>query len=116
MKTLITPLGSYLTGDAIADAVLDYWRALAREGRADVIDVPIVSTDGEPARVTITIGWMTPLAAVDTLYRPEFLDGKAVKSMTNLTQSVTPGGHGQVDADELPETAPDGWYLLSRHA
>ncbi len=112
MKTLITPVGSYLTGDAIADAVLDYWLALVQEGRADVIDVPILSVDGEPSHVTITVGWMTPLAAVDTLYRPEFLDDPAVASMATLKDALVPGGEGLLSAEDLPEAAPGAWYMI----
>lgn len=42
MKLITTALGSYLTGDDIADAVLEYGHALARDQRTDLIEIPIV--------------------------------------------------------------------------
>jgi hypothetical protein len=64
MKQLITALGSYFTGDDIADAVLDYGQALAREGHTDLIDIPVAG-DGGSTRLRFSIGWLILVHAVD---------------------------------------------------
>ncbi|MDF2555698.1 MAG: hypothetical protein K0R60_1593, partial [Microbacterium sp.] len=46
MKTLTTGAGSYLTGDDISDAVLQYWRALTRDRQVDIVDVPFLDECG----------------------------------------------------------------------
>lgn len=64
MKILITALGSYLTGDEIADAVLEYAQALADERATDVVDIPI-SGDGGSMRLRMSVGWLVQVHAMD---------------------------------------------------
>jgi hypothetical protein len=64
MKLLITATGSYLTGDDIADAVLQYWRVLSEDHAADVVDIPFLDEQGRSVPVQLAIGWGLPLAAV----------------------------------------------------
>lgn len=46
---------TFLTGDGVADALLDYATALARRARADRVALPVIS-DGELARIEIVLG------------------------------------------------------------
>lgn len=46
---------TFLTGDGIADALLDYATALARRARADRVELPVVS-GGELGRIEIVLG------------------------------------------------------------
>lgn len=57
MKLLINRNGSYLTGDDLADAVMDYGLALARNREMDIVDIPFLASDGSVGRVQLTVGW-----------------------------------------------------------
>lgn len=57
MKVLINRNGSYLTGDDLADAVMQYGLALARRREMDIVDIPFVASDGWVRRVQLTVGW-----------------------------------------------------------
>jgi hypothetical protein len=56
MKRLHIGSGSLLTGDEIADAVLEYAAALYESGRIETIGIPILDDGGErhDARILIT--------------------------------------------------------------
>ena len=69
---------AFITGDAIADAVLDYGVALANAGHADKIVVPGIGRDGD-ARFDLLIGPASQLSAAHVehtgaeLEDPEFV-------------------------------------------
>jgi len=70
MKRLHIGGSSLLTGDALADAVLDYASALARSGGVEVVDLPIVDESGEPhdARIVLTpttVIWSRTITAIE---------------------------------------------------
>jgi hypothetical protein len=62
MKRLWYASGHFDTGDAIADAVMDYAAALAVRTKSVVLHVP-VDVDGEPSVVDIVLGPSTHLVA-----------------------------------------------------
>ena len=103
MKMLITEVGSYLTGDAIADAVLDYWLALTRERRADIVRVPIMSIDGTTTQVSLTIGWMTSLAAIDREDMADLEDGETVATLARKTRALHPNGDRSITVMDMPD-------------
>jgi len=69
---------AFITGDAIADAVLDYGVALANAGHADKIEVPGIGRDGD-GRFDLLIGPASQLSAAHVehtgaeLEDPEFV-------------------------------------------
>lgn len=63
MKRVTYGGGSILTGDRIADALLDYAAALARAESADHLRVPAVGADGLPAVVDVVLGPASQLLA-----------------------------------------------------
>lgn len=63
MRRVLYGGGSILTGDRIADALLDYAAALARAGTADHLSVPGIGSDGQPAAVDLVIGPASQLIA-----------------------------------------------------
>jgi len=65
MKRLLTTTGAFLTDDAIADAILEYWLALSKDQVADVIDMPFLDHEDRVCRVRLGIGWGLGIAAVD---------------------------------------------------
>lgn len=63
MKRIRYAGGSFLTGDAIADALLDYATALARAGTADHVIVPGLGADEAPTSVDVVVGPASQLIA-----------------------------------------------------
>jgi hypothetical protein len=64
MRRIYYSSGSVLTGDAIAHAILEYAEALAKNGRADIVEVPVVLGSGNPGTATMLIGPSSQLASV----------------------------------------------------
>lgn len=84
MKLLINRLGSYLTGDDLADAVLNYGLALARQRQLDLVDVPYRRNDGSIARVRMTVGWRSDTTSVEFASSREAHDDELVEPDTTL--------------------------------
>lgn len=63
MKRILYAGGSFMTGDGIADAVLDYAAELANAGRAAKLDVPALDLEQRPERVSLVIGPASQLMA-----------------------------------------------------
>lgn len=56
MKLVTIHDTSYLTGDELADAVVVYGVALAKRRERDVVDIPILTSEGVVNRAQLTIG------------------------------------------------------------
>ncbi|MEF3402365.1 hypothetical protein [Agromyces sp. CCNWLW203] len=84
MKLLINRLGSFLTGDDLADAVLDYGLALARQRQLDLVEVPYRGDDGSIARVRMTVGWCADTTSVESASSREAHDDELVEPDTTL--------------------------------
>ena len=56
VKRLLYAGGSFLTGDLIADAVLDYAAELANAGKAVRLDVPSLDLEQRHERVSMVVG------------------------------------------------------------
>jgi hypothetical protein len=98
MKTLTTGAGSYLTGDEIAAAVLDYWRELSRDHGADVVIVPFLD-DEHVSRVHLAIGWGMSLAVVESRSPASLVDSEVVETLRSRQRLARAGG----DSPFLPE-------------
>ena len=82
MKTISTGSATFVTGTAIADAVQQYALALARRGRVDVVDIPVVLSEGERARSAFVIGWlMEATTSTAATGHPELLDSAIVDDL-----------------------------------
>lgn len=109
MKTLITQVGTYLTGDATADAVVQYWLALAEERRNDIVKIPIVGSGGERTNVRLALGAMLPIAVVDAGLAPEIDDDDgAARRILERAHALTPKAGPAFEPGEEPEQ-PDGY-------
>jgi hypothetical protein len=64
MRRVYYSSGSMLTGDTIAHAVLEYAEALAKDGRADIVEIPVVLPTGNQGTATLLIGPSSQLASV----------------------------------------------------
>lgn len=74
MKYIHYDSSMILTGDAIADAVLDYAAILGANSRTDTVAIPAVADDGSVTRTTVLIGpssQLTLSAAPDDELEPE---------------------------------------------
>lgn len=70
MKRILYASGSVLTGDAIAHAVVNYARSLARAGSADMITIPVIK-DERRETVEMLIGPSSQLILEDAGADPE---------------------------------------------
>lgn len=87
-----------LTGDAIADAVLDYAAILGANSRTDTVAIPAVADDGSVTRTTVLIGPASELtlsAAPDDELEPE--DRAFIAHLRDA--AVRAGDARPVDAD-----------------
>lgn len=64
MRRVYYSSGSVLTGDAIANAVLEFAEALAKDGRADIIEIPVILGSGNRGTATLLVGPSSQLASV----------------------------------------------------
>jgi hypothetical protein len=87
-----------LTGDAIADAVLDYAAILGANSRTDTVAIPAVADDGSVTRTTVLLGPASELtlsAAPDDELEPE--DREFIRHLRDAAVRV--GDAMPVDAD-----------------
>ena len=104
MKLLINASGAYLTGDDIADAVLDYGMALANEQRVDLVEVPYIVTDdhGAVGTVRLTVGWRADVSATQHQgEHPELLDDAVLLELLARTTALHPSGDRPLTAEDI---------------
>ena len=65
MKTIHYDSSAILTGDDVADAVIEYAAALSGGDRADTVEVPAVAEDGTMTTTKILIGPASELVVED---------------------------------------------------
>jgi hypothetical protein len=94
--------GSYfLTGDAIAVALLRYSEALAEVGQAETIAVPALGENGEEANVQVLVGPASQIMAQDADTDPaDLVVPGAVEELEAKIRALTPRA---VVADEWPD-------------
>lgn len=107
MKILVTQVGTYVTGDAVADAVMEYWLALTEERRADVVDIPTVGSDGRESLVRVTLGAALPMAVLDADMTHGLDDAGAAEHVRVRLRSLNPPARAAFDLDEVPDAHSD---------
>jgi hypothetical protein len=104
MKQLTYAGGEVLTGDAIAEAVMDFAEELARHDDAAQITFPALSEDGSIVETTLLIGPASQIVvrAVEVEY-DELVDDAAVQELRARIRQVrsgpSTGDHGDPGAD-----------------
>ncbi|MGN8050728.1 hypothetical protein ACTJKO_13675 [Curtobacterium sp. 22159] len=96
-----------LTGDLIADAVIDYAAVLGANSRTDTVEIPAVGDDGSVTRTTVLVGpasELTVSTAPDDELEPE--DREFIRSLRDAAGRAGPkrpvdvnGGHRFRGAD-----------------
>ena len=108
MQTISTNSTTCLTGTAIADAVQRYALALARHGRVDIVDIPVILPGGEHGRSAFLVGWLmdatTTTAPAD---RQELLDAAGVDDLRRREEELTVPRGLPFSASDLAENWPD---------
>lgn len=84
----------YLTGDAIADALLAYSRALGDEDRAEIVEIPVQEDDGSITTARFLIGPASQIVAKSVAVDGDELEApELVRELQELTRAVeSPAG------------------------
>jgi hypothetical protein len=64
MKKISNAAGTFLTGTALADAIMEYATALWNQRRVAFVDIPFVNGQGVIERAQFLIGWANQIATV----------------------------------------------------
>ncbi|MCP2637909.1 hypothetical protein K0817_015255 [Microbacterium sp. HD4P20] len=101
MKRVIYAGSDFLTGDAIAAALLRYSEALAGVGQAETIVVPALGENGEESKVLVLVGPASQIMAQDVDTEPaDLVVPGAVEDLEAKIRALTPHA---VIADEWPD-------------
>jgi hypothetical protein len=65
VKRILYSSGAVVTGDSIADAVIEYAQELARLETSATVDIPVVIEDGTIHEAQLLLGPASQLATVD---------------------------------------------------
>lgn len=78
----------FVTGDAIADALLAYGRALGQEERAEIVEIPVREDDGSVTTAKFLIGPASQIVAKDvSVPGEEILDEERLELLTRHLES-----------------------------
>lgn len=94
MKRISYGGSTILTGDAIADALLDYATALARAGSADHVRVPGIGPLGRVELFDVVIGPASQVYAENSTGEEEVLDEVFVADLRHRVSLVAAGRAG----------------------
>jgi len=104
MKLLTTSVGSYLTGTAIADAVLRYGLTLAKRRDVDIVDIPYLGEDGEVRRARFTIGWRYDIqATTQPTFGAELVEAGTAFALEGKAGSLAAVRAGEFSSEEAAE-------------
>jgi len=91
MRKIVYAGAAFYTGDALAEALLEYARALARGNIADTVFVPGRTVQGDTDRIEVLIGPASQIVSepVD-LVGPEVEDADVVAELRRRTAGLAP--------------------------
>lgn len=116
MKRIYYSSGSVLTGDFIADAILDYAELLASRHSSAKVDFPVVLLNGDPGHAQLLIGPVMTLMTVSEVVArrvqhvwDEDVACRTVRDMRARIQSLTLGDRAtpQSVGSERTDYIPD---------
>jgi hypothetical protein len=89
MKVLSNTIGSFLTGSALADAVMALNLALTRHHQVELVDIPFIDEHGQKSRVQMAVGWHVALVTEDHLSaEEELLEPDTTRNLTDRTAAM----------------------------
>ncbi|MDY0910902.1 hypothetical protein [Microbacterium sp. CFBP9034] len=103
MKALTNRVGTFLTGDEIADAVMEYSGALAQEHRTEVVELPFITGSGDVGHVKMLIGWQSDVTAIrEGHHHREMVDDELADALRRSAATVRgPSGDTPFSARDL---------------
>jgi hypothetical protein len=108
VKRIYYSSGSVLTGDYIADAILDLAQVVASRNSTASVDIPVILPDGETGHAKLLISHASPMLAVPEAVMTrisrtwdEDAANDAVRGVRDHIKSLARGGRA------LPERSPD---------
>jgi hypothetical protein len=104
MKQIAYGGGSLVTGDDIADALLDLSAALANSGRAMRIEVPAIDGDHNPETVSVVIGPASQMIGETVLLGDEITDERFVQNARRIIDELTSVTPQPFSAEQGPNT------------
>ncbi len=99
VKRILYAGGSFLTGDGIAEAVLDYAAELANAGKAAKLDVPALDLEQRQERVSLVIGPASQFLAEPISVGQEMVDETFTRQLRRMTR-VLQSKSGTVDGGD----------------
>ncbi|MFF9562937.1 hypothetical protein ACF1AJ_06290 [Leifsonia sp. NPDC014704] len=91
MRKIVYAGSTFYTGDALAEALMDYARALARHDIADTIFVPGRTVAGDTDKVELLIGPASQIVSEPVeLIGVEIEDDELVAQLRKLTAQLAP--------------------------
>ncbi|MFH8250854.1 hypothetical protein ACH3VR_10850 [Microbacterium sp. B2969] len=100
MKVIAYAGGEYVTGDEIAEALLEYSEALAGAGSAAHMEIPIVDAHGQRARAAFLVGPSSQIVVTPADPGTEELtDQEVVDRLRRLTRSLHPVAYPAAEGD-----------------
>ncbi|NJI60362.1 MULTISPECIES: hypothetical protein [Microbacterium] len=104
MRSILYGGDEFLTGDDIADALLEYGRALGEEERAEIVEIPVREQDGTVVSAKFLIGPASQIVAkAISGSGPELEDPELVRRLQALTRGVESPSGPPLDAPEGQE-------------
>ena len=98
-----------MTGDAIAEALLNYSAALAESGSASTVEIPTISDDGTRSTAKVLVGPASQIVAkpVESSF-DELQDAQVVSRLSAMTAELRPVRNYQRSAsNEVPDWLED---------
>lgn len=103
MKSLFYAGTEFVTGDEIADALLECSAALAEARLAESIDIPVREADGSRGEATFLIGPASQVVAKDIPgAAEELVDADVVARLRDITRSLHPVVRPEEQSAEQP--------------
>jgi hypothetical protein len=112
MRRIVYAGTVFYTGDELAEALMDYARALGQQGVADTVSIPGRTLQGEIDDVELLIGPASQIVSEPVeLIGPELQDARLVDSLRARTAQLAPrrpeaepanGEHGTAATDDRP--------------
>lgn len=78
MKQIVTPFGTFLTDEMLADAICRYSRALARVHDSAFVEIPYRDAHGLVRRVVLRVGWLVSLDVASSTLVAEKVDADVI--------------------------------------
>lgn len=108
MRKIVYAGSTFYTGDALAEALMDYARALARHGIADTVFVPGRTMQGETDKVELLVGPASQIVSEPVeLVGVEIEDQELVARLREMTVQLAPRKPAAEVADGSTEERDD---------